>query len=426
MHSAFALAVLSAAIGGDGPRPRPIPTPIRGSIGGPMEVRIRYQPPIDKASEKTIIEDTLKKTIPYYEPAWLEDDAAPKGEPLGRVRIAAARVTREGQELVLATDPLPLRAVYVFDWLDTKVASAARDLYSGVETTWHYGAGDPPLRSGPLGFILRRDLAIRPTEPLDLAVRRNEESKYVLWTSLVIPKGKETLVLRGNLPFKANIGNRDLDGTQGKDGVHRVEMPLDSTGEPIEVTVAVTMLLDRAPWAFAAFWKRDGKEVPISMSQLALPWMPPEKPASAAPAPPFDLAGGDAAKGEVVFRSEEAKCAICHSVGGKGGNVGPALDKLKGRALAEVYHAIAEPSAAIEPGYRTYTIALKDGQVAAGVVRAEGYDSLRVTDINGKDVVVRKLEIEDMNASSASTMPVGLAGALGEAKMRDLLAFLTK
>src|SRR5262245_51451950 len=45
--------------------------------------------------------------------------------------------------------------------------------------------------------------------------------------------------------------------------------------------------------------------------------------------------GGDAAiaRGKQVYAA--SKCAICHSVGGKGGNVGPALDDVGKRWTAE-------------------------------------------------------------------------------------------
>ena len=78
----------------------------------------------------------------------------------------------------------------------------------------------------------------------------------------------------------------------------------------------------------------------------------------------------------------------------------------------------------IVPEYLTYTVARKDGQIAVGVVHAEGVDAVRVFDINGNATVIPKVEIEEMRSSATSTMPVGLAGALGEEKMRDLIAYL--
>lgn len=89
-----------------------------------------------------------------------------------------------------------------------------------------------------------------------------------------------------------------------------------------------------------------------------------------------------------------------------------------------VYRDIAEPSAVIHPDYVPYTVALKDGQVLAGTVRAEGADALRVTNTDARTTTVNKSDVEELRPSATSIMPVGLTGAIGEAKMRDLMAFL--
>ena len=132
---------------------------------------------------------------------------------------------------------------------------------------------------------------------------------------------------------------------------------------------------------------------------------------------PFSLAGGDAQRGEAIFNSAEAKCASCHKIRGKGGDTGPALDELAERDPASIYRDIAEPSTVIDPDYVPYAVALKDGRVAAGVVRAEGADAIRVYDVNGQSTVFPRSQVEELRPSSTSIMPVGLAGALGEAEI---------
>ena len=68
---------------------------------------------------------------------------------------------------------------------------------------------------------------------------------------------------------------------------------------------------------------------------------------------------------------------------------------------------------------------LKDGRVAMGVVRAEGADALKVGDIDAKQTVIPRAEVEEIRPSPSSIMPVGLLGAIGEERTRDLLAYLT-
>ena len=72
-----------------------------------------------------------------------------------------------------------------------------------------------------------------------------------------------------------------------------------------------------------------------------------------------------------------------------------------------------------------YTVALKDGRVLVGTVRAEGADAVKLNDTEAKSVVVKRSEVEEFRPSATSIMPVGLAGVIGEAGLRDLIAYLT-
>ena len=68
---------------------------------------------------------------------------------------------------------------------------------------------------------------------------------------------------------------------------------------------------------------------------------------------------------------------------------------------------------------------MKDGRVAMGVIRAEGEAALKVGDIDAKHTVIPRAEIEEIRPSASSIMPVGLLGAIGDERTRDLLAYLT-
>jgi putative membrane-bound dehydrogenase-like protein len=78
----------------------------------------------------------------------------------------------------------------------------------------------------------------------------------------------------------------------------------------------------------------------------------PSGAAPQAPAAPLDQ-GGDAARGEQVFRSHPvAVCAACHAIGGVGGAVGPDLSTVGGRLdAAQILQSILEPNAAIAAGW---------------------------------------------------------------------------
>ncbi len=105
--------------------------------------------------------------------------------------------------------------------------------------------------------------------------------------------------------------------------------------------------------------------------------------------------------------------------------MGPDLTEIGRKGRAEIYRSIAVPSATIEPAYMSYTVATKTGQVFAGVIRAEGPDTIKLTDTNAHDTIIRRDQIQELRPSATSIMPPGLAAALGEAAVRDLIAYLT-
>ncbi|MHC5543163.1 heme-binding domain-containing protein, partial [Singulisphaera rosea] len=100
------------------------------------------------------------------------------------------------------------------------------------------------------------------------------------------------------------------------------------------------------------------------------------------------------------------------------------LAEMRGRPLTEIYRALADPSASIHPNYVAYTVAAKDGRVVVGVVRADGAETLVVTDTDAKATSIPRIQVEELRPSSTSIMPVGLAGVLGEDGVRDVLSFL--
>ena len=107
------------------------------------------------------------------------------------------------------------------------------------------------------------------------------------------------------------------------------------------------------------------------------------------------------------FQRREARCSQCHTFRGQGGKVGPDLTDIGKKGRAEIYRAIAAPSAAIEPDFASFSVATKNGQVVVGVVRADGADAIRVTDTNAHATTIPRQEIDQIRPSANSIMPVG-------------------
>jgi putative heme-binding domain-containing protein len=164
----------------------------------------------------------------------------------------------------------------------------------------------------------------------------------------------------------------------------------------------------------------------LTRQQLIVPWATFSSPAAAtAPLVVPDLSGGDVARGRALFLGERARCSQCHAFRGQGGQIGPDLSDVGRKGRADIYRNIAAPSAVIEPDYTTYTVSTKDGRVLVGLVRAVGAAAIRVTDTNSKSTEIARAQVQEIRPSATSIMPVGLTGILGDAAIRDLIAFLT-
>ncbi len=406
------------------------PRPVAVWPSGPLDVVVTFDRPVDPGW-------MMGRIVRYADPK----DRSP--ESAGQLRIVGVRPRDDGRTLLLATDPHPRQARYqlpiprthgVPD--DGSSETTAYDL-SGLEATW--AEGDPP-GSEPswtgwwpvlnLSESRRLTAGSRPHQVGWDLMSRNGRLGWAGWVSL--PAGKITVRIRSSMPVEeATLGDAQGAGTvPGADGFFLAEMLVESRGEPLFFTASVrTGSVGNSAQVVASYrLEGDPEDRPIGREQWKLPWAPMSSASPTLEAAPIavpDLSGGDATRGREIFRGERGRCAYCHVFRGEGGHVGPDLTPIVSKGRAELYRSIAAPSAAIAADFTTYTVATRDGQVFAGVVHAEGAEAIRVTDTNAKATTVRRDAIQEIRPSATSIMPPGLAAAIGQSGVRDLLAYLT-
>ncbi len=130
---------------------------------------------------------------------------------------------------------------------------------------------------------------------------------------------------------------------------------------------------------------------------------------------------GNAERGKAVFSQH---CAACHQVAGIGKSVGPDISDSRTKQPIEILTAVLDPNLAIDNNYFRYSLLLKDGTVADGVVVTEANQSLSII---GSDAVrrdIRREDIQEMRATGLSLMPDGLEGQIDQQAMSDLIAFV--
>lgn len=136
---------------------------------------------------------------------------------------------------------------------------------------------------------------------------------------------------------------------------------------------------------------------------------------------------GDVRKGEELFFDPRGiGCVKCHAAGGRGtANIGP---DLTGLALkydkAEIIRSVLEPSNRLATGYQPVIVALNDGKVLTGLVRAETDATLELVDADARVVSLPKDAIEERRVGDVSIMPAGLIETLTPIDLADLIAYL--
>jgi putative heme-binding domain-containing protein len=134
-------------------------------------------------------------------------------------------------------------------------------------------------------------------------------------------------------------------------------------------------------------------------------------------------ARGSAANGEQAFWST---CGGCHRIGQRGGRLGPDLTRIGvTQSDAVLRAAIREASAAITPGYQSFTLVTKDGARVRGVRKGEDAFSVQILDTRERLQGYVRADLTSVERDTRSLMPDFGPDRLSEPDLDDLVAFLT-
>ena len=150
-----------------------------------------------------------------------------------------------------------------------------------------------------------------------------------------------------------------------------------------------------------------------------------EKPSVDQPSTLDHQPSADAGR-RVFFHTNGAGCFKCHTVGGRGGQVGPDLTviarTMDRQKLAE---SILEPSKEISPQFTTWAVETTSGKVLTGMLLGEEVNGdLRLGDNTGKVFFVPFNDIETRQPLKTSIMPEKLHEQMTPTEFRDLIAYL--
>ncbi len=134
---------------------------------------------------------------------------------------------------------------------------------------------------------------------------------------------------------------------------------------------------------------------------------------------------GDPEMGREIFFGRTGGCSKCHTVAGKGGDVGPELTAVAGTRSAHfLVESVLDPSAKVASGFEKTIVVRKDGREVAGVKKGESERAVEVRDKEGKLHTIPRSEIEVIDVDPVSIMPENFADVLNITEFHHLLAFL--
>jgi putative membrane-bound dehydrogenase-like protein len=124
--------------------------------------------------------------------------------------------------------------------------------------------------------------------------------------------------------------------------------------------------------------------------------------------------------GQKVFA---AKCMQCHTIYGKGGEVGPDITGVGRDNLDLLLSNVLDPNLVVGKPYYQWVIRLKNGTVATGLL-AEENDKQVVLKDGTQKIVIPRADIDKMKETTLSMMPEGLEATMSEQEFVDLVGFL--
>jgi putative membrane-bound dehydrogenase-like protein len=130
---------------------------------------------------------------------------------------------------------------------------------------------------------------------------------------------------------------------------------------------------------------------------------------------------GDLKRGEQLFAKH---CAACHKINDKGHAVGPDLAALKDRKPESLLVSIFDPNRAVETKFLSYVAVTTAGQTFTGILANEAGGSITLLAAEGKQQVLLRQDIEELQSTAKSAMPEGLEKDITPQDAADLIQFL--
>ncbi|HEY1064976.1 MAG TPA: HEAT repeat domain-containing protein, partial [Pirellulales bacterium] len=252
---------------------------------------------------------------------------------------------------------------------------------------------------------------VRPNENVYLIAYAAIESESDAQAPILVGSDDQLIVYVNGEKLYEFDANRGWGPEQGrinaklKKGVNHLYLLAGNTGGPYDFSARIAR---REPKFAFLFEATPAKLDPSVYTKFALEH------------------AGDAAKGKAIFDNVQGVgCIKCHAVQGVGSKIGPDLVGIGVKyPKAELIRSTLEPSNRILNGYETTIVTTVDGKTISGLLKRETADEMELTLADGKQVIVPKADVDEVELARISLMPNGLKDGLTLEEFADLMAYL--
>jgi putative heme-binding domain-containing protein len=107
-----------------------------------------------------------------------------------------------------------------------------------------------------------------------------------------------------------------------------------------------------------------------------------------------------------------------------GNEVGPDLTALSNKTPQYLLIEILAPNKNVDTRYIEYVALTKNGRTFTGILASESATSITLRGQEGKEQVLLRSELEELQSSGKSMMPEGLEKDLSKQDLADLIAYV--
>ncbi|MBC7874709.1 MAG: c-type cytochrome, partial [Ferruginibacter sp.] len=380
-----------------------LPNPVATWTSKPDEVSIAFDKPVNREYLKNLADKITIKYGQYTHPGDRFEVVRPGYKtverqlrfPVENLEVKNVALSENGRTLIITTFQHILPNTYAITLPyfsnDEKLANSVKqsrtyDLaytLNGVYVSWQSNSGSQKWN----GWLPHLDMKVSKAfmEPV---AEYNDMQKALIQPGTVtwktqlnllnmlrpelqpespldytVPPEDVTVVFRSSEALQIKVSEPAIVSPSVKKGdLYETGITFNKVtrrGYPLEITMNTS---SKEPVLLVHYYtNEDPRARALQIHRFFVPWASEifDKETLGSETEIAELAGGNWSRGRKLFYTE-ALCANCHTIGGKGKDIGPDLSNLIFKDYTSVLRDIHDPSSAINPDYVGHTVVLKD------------------------------------------------------------------